>query len=141
MIIDYPTVHPGLRWFAWPTLLAAALFAHFLVAAGQWLVWFAGILSNPYMRGEFVPSLRAATPAFALCGLSAVVLVLALRGRAVARRGVLLVLIATLALFWIDVHFQRYQVSVDIASTDYWDSGGRAHEYLTWWWYNDRWLR
>jgi hypothetical protein len=141
MIIDYSTVGARLRWFAWPTLVSGVLFAHFLVAAGLWWVWLAGILRNPHMRGTFVPSLRVSAPAFVLCAVSGVVLVLALRGRAVARRGVLLVLIASLALFCIDVHFQRYQISVDIATKGYWDRGGRAHEYVTWWWYNDRWFR
>lgn len=99
MIIDYSTVRARLRWFAWPTLISAVLFAHFMVAAGLWLVWLAGILRNLHMRGAFLPSLRAAAPV------------------------------------------QRYQISVDIATKEYWDRGGRAHEYVTWWWYNDRWFR
>ena len=139
-VIDYSTIRTRLRWFAWPTLLSAALLAHFLASVGMWLFWFVGILRNPYMRNEFLPSLLPSAPAFLLCGLSAVLLVLALRGRTVARRGALLILIASVAFFWIDVHFQRYQISVDIATKEYWDSGGYAHHYFTWWWYNDRWF-
>src|SRR4051812_1929438 len=92
-VIDYSTVRTRLRWFAWPTLVSAALLAHFLVSIGIWLLWFVGVLRNPYMRDAFLPSLLPSAPAFLLCGLSAVLLVLALRGRAVARRGLVLLLI------------------------------------------------
>jgi hypothetical protein len=64
-----------------------------------------------------------------------------LRGRSVARRGVLLALVASVAFFWTDIHFRRYQISVDVATKEYWDSGGYEHHYFTWWWYNDRWFR
>ena len=141
MVIDYSTIPTRLRWFGWPTLLSAALLAHFLISVGTWLLWFVGILRNPDMRDEFVPSLLPSAPAFVLCGLSAVLLVLGLRGRAVARRGVLLVLTAAIAFFWTDVHFKQYQLSVDIATKEYWDGGGYAYQYFTWWWYNDRWFR
>jgi hypothetical protein len=137
-VIDYSTVRPRLRWLAWPTLVSAALLAHFLISVGLWLFWFVAILHNPYMRREFLPFLLQSAPAFALGGLSAVLLPLALRGRAVARRGVPLVLIASMAFFWTDVHFQRYQMDVGIAQKAYWESGGKAHYYFTWWWYNDR---
>jgi hypothetical protein len=57
-----------------------------------------------------------------------------------ARRGVLLTLIAALAFLWGDVHFRRYQISVGVATKEYWERGGRKHEYFTWWWLNDRWF-
>lgn len=139
-VLDYSSVRSRLRWFAWPTVVSVALLAHFLVSVGMCLFWFFGIVRNPYMMDEFLPSLNQSAPACLLCGLSAVVLVLALRGRQVARLGVLVLLITSLAFFWADVHFDRYQISVDIATREYWDSGGSAHEYLTWWWYNDRWF-
>ena len=53
----------------------------------------------------------------------------------------LVLLIASLAFFWTDVHFQRYQISVNVAAKEYWDGGGKKHLYFTWWWYNDRWFR
>lgn len=139
-VLDYSTVRTRLRWFAWPTLLSAALLAHFLVSVGIWLFWFVAILHNPYVyaRDEVLSSLLSSATAFLLCVSSVAVLVLALRDRPAARRGVLILLIASLAFFWTDVHFQRYQISMDIATKDYWDSGGSAHCYFTWWWYNDR---
>ena len=118
--------------------MSAALFGHFLVSVGTWALFFVGILRNPDMRHVLVPWLVDSWPAFLLFLLSAILLVLALRGRAIARGGVLLVLVASIGLFWFDVHFKRYQISVDIATKEYWDSGGRTHEYFTWWWYNDR---
>ena len=139
--VDYSTVRTRIRWFAWPTLLSAVLFAHFSVSVGIWFVWFVGILHNPYMRKKFILFLLPSAPAFVLCGLCAVLLVLALRGRSVARRGVLFVLIASLAFFWTDIHFQLWQVSVDNATKEYWDSGGYEHDYFTWWWCDDRWFR
>lgn len=90
------------------------------------------------MSDLFLPFLLRSAPAFLLCAASGVLLVLALRGRKIARYGVLLLLFASIALFWVDVHFERYEVSVDIATKEYWDGGGWEHYYTTWWWYNDR---
>lgn len=140
-VIEYSTVRTRLHWVAWPTFLSAALFTHFMASVGIWMFWFVGILRNPYMGSELLRSLLQSAPAFLLCASSAVWLVLALRGRPIARRGAILLLIVSVAWFWADVHFQRYQFSVDIATKNYWDSGGYAHYYLNWWWYNDRWFR
>jgi hypothetical protein len=93
------------------------------------------------MRDEFLPCLLRSAPAFLLCAASAVLLVLALQGRTIARYGAPLLLFASIALFWVDVHFERYDISVDIATKEYWDGGGWEHYYTTWWWYNDRWFR
>jgi hypothetical protein len=48
-VINHSTVRDRLRWFAWPTLISAALLAHFLVSVGVWLFWFVGILHNPHI--------------------------------------------------------------------------------------------
>lgn len=136
-----PAARTRLQLFAWPTLLSAILLVHFVGSAGIWLRWFIGILGNPVMQDEFLPSLIQSAPAFLLCGLSAVLLALALHSRKVARWGALLLLSASIMLFLVDVHFQRYQISVDIATKEYWDNGGFEHHYFTWWWYNDRWFR
>jgi hypothetical protein len=137
-VIDHSKVRKRPRWFAWPTLLSGVLFGHFLMSIGIWVLWLTGILRDSDRRNEFMPWMVAAAPAFLLFTLSAIVLVLALRGRAIARVAVLVVLLASVALFWFDIRFKRYQISVDIATKEYWASGGRAHEYFTWWWYNDR---
>jgi hypothetical protein len=140
MVIDYATVRARLRWLAWPTLLSGALLVHFLISVVIWLVWFDGVFRSSQVRKELLPSLWSAVPAFALCGVCGAVFVLALRGRSVARRGALLVAVAAVALFCIDVSFGRWQIHTFVASKEYWDAGGRAHEYFTWWWYNDRWF-
>ena len=127
-VIDYSTIRTRLRWFAWPTLLSAALLAHFLVSAGIWLFWFVGILRNPYMRDQFIPSLLPSVPAFVLCGLAGALFALALRNRAVARRGVLFLLIAASAFFLIDVYFGNWQIHTFFATTDYWNAGGKRHD-------------
>lgn len=140
--LDYSsTSSTRLRWFGWPTILAGALLAHFAISTAVWILWFGGMLANPDMRDAFLPSLPEAAPAFVLCALCAALFVLALRGRALARRGAVFAAVASAAFFWTDVSFQRYQISVDIATKEYWDGGGKAHAYFTWWWYNDRWFR
>lgn len=140
MVLDYTTIRLRLRWFAWPTLLSALLLGHFLASVGFWLYCLFLFFLNPYMRNDFLWLLPQCAPAFALCALAAGVFLSALYGRPIARRGVLFLVIATAAFFWTDVQFERYQISIDIATQEYWDSGGRAHEYFTWWWLNDRWL-
>jgi hypothetical protein len=132
------TLRPRLHWLAWPTLLSAALLAHFLISAGVWLVWLVGILLNPDMRSDFIPSLQPSAPAFIFCGLSAVSLSLALRGHPAARRAALFVFAAAVALFMIDAYFGHWQLHTFIATKEYWDAGGRKHDYFTWWWYDDR---
>ncbi len=130
-----------LTWLKWPSLISGALLIHFLLSAGIWTIWLAGILRNPNMRDGFQTSLVQSGPAFLLCGLAAAVFIFALRLRKIARRGAIVLLSASIVFFWLDVHFQRYQISVDIATKEYWDGGGKEHHYFTWWWYNDRWLR
>jgi hypothetical protein len=140
-VIDYSTIRTRPRWFAWPTLLSAALLVHFLISVGYWLLWFVGILRNPYMRDHFLPSLWTSLPAFSLCALSAVLLVLALRGRPIARRGTMLLVAAAVSFFLVDVYFGRWQIHTFIATREYWEAGGKTHDYFTWWWFNDRWFR
>jgi hypothetical protein len=43
--------------------------------------------------------------------------------------------------FFVDLRFSRFQISVDVATKEYWEQGGAAHYYCTWWWYNDRWVK
>jgi hypothetical protein len=76
-------------------------------------------------------------PAFLLCGLSAFALRLAIGGRRIARYAAVALVIASVTLFAIDIHFQRSQVHTFIARAEYWERGGKAHDYFTWWWYND----
>src|SRR5206468_2627253 len=95
-VMNQSTVRTRLRWLTWPTLVSAVLLAHFLVSVGIWVYWFVGILRNPYMRNEFVPSLYASASAFLLCGFSGVAFVLALRGRTAAKRGVAVLFIASI---------------------------------------------
>lgn len=140
-VIDYSTIRTPLRWFAWPTLLSAALLVHFLISVGFWLFWVVGILRNPHMRDQVLPSLWTSLPAFLLCALSAVLFALALRDRSVARRGTIFLFAATVSFFLVDVGFGRWQIYTFIATHEYWQAGGRIHEYSTWWWFNDRWFR
>lgn len=139
--IEYSTLPTRLHWFAWPTWISAALLVHFLISIGIWSYWFFAILRYPKGRDMLLSSLWSPVPAFALCALSGVLFVCALRGRHVARRGVLFLLVVAATFFFVDVYFGRWQIDTFIATQDYWDSGGREHEYLTWWWFNDRWLR
>ncbi|HYE17621.1 MAG TPA: hypothetical protein VEA69_04210 [Tepidisphaeraceae bacterium] len=139
-VIDYSAARPRrrLRWFAWPTLLSAAMLAHFLVSAGIWAMYL-GAWRDRWARGVLLPVLREALPAVAWCGMSAAALVLSLRGHPIARRGALFVPVSAIALFAIDVYFRRYQIAV-FATVEYWEKGGRGHVYFTWWWFNDRWF-
>ena len=140
VIINYCNLRPRLRWFAWPTMLAGVMLAHFGVSVGIWAQWIVGLLRNPYLRSELFPSAWSSVPAIVLCSLSGLLFVLALRGRPVARRGVLLLVAAAVAFFLVDVCLDRWQIWVSTATVEYWNAGGRRHEYFTWWWYNDRWF-
>jgi hypothetical protein len=59
---------------------------------------------------------------------------------AAANRMAVLTIVTTCCFFAVDVCLGRYQVSIDIATKEYWDGGGAEHVYYTWWWFNDRWV-
>jgi MYXO-CTERM domain-containing protein len=115
---------------------------HFAIAAACWGLAVAAAIKWDFSRQEWLGYIvHPGWPCIGLLALSVVCLVLALRRRRVA--GVLLVvsLTASALMFWYDVSHQRWQMRVDIAQIEYWEQGGREHTYITWWWYNDRWLQ
>ena len=96
------------------------------IAVGLWLICFFAMLLERSQRAPILPSLQTSAPAFLLFVLSATSLVWALRGRKIARWGVLLVFIAAVGFFWANVHFNRYQIS----GTD-WSRGGEPSSMNT----------
>lgn len=81
-----------------------------------------------------------ASPAILLLASSIVLLVALHRNW---RRPVLFTMLhfaAVFSCFAYDAYYHRYQMGVGIATTEYWENGGRRHWYYTWWWYNDRWI-
>jgi hypothetical protein len=138
--LDYSNRRTPLAWIAWPTLLSVPFLIHYTLSAGLWTMWIVGCLRNPSMRDEVIPSLHPSASAYLLWCSSAALFVAALKGWRGAWRGVLILLLSTVAFFVTDVCFDRYQISICIATKEYWDNGGVANYYFTWWWFNDRWL-
>jgi hypothetical protein len=65
---------------------------------------------------------------------------LALKRRREAGRLAVVIVLASAAFFWTDIHFERWQFRIGIATRDYWENGGKSEHYHTWWWYNDQWF-
>lgn len=143
--LNYSNKREHLNWLGYSSLLAAIPLIHFAISIAIWLTWWWGILRNPWLRprtfAEFSSELTCFAPALCLFVLSLATYWLALKRRRIARSLLLVIFLSAVGFFWMDVHFQRYQVSVDIATKEYWTSGGFAHHYFTWWWSNDLWLR
>lgn len=144
MVRKRTTSHDRAHWFGRSALFAAIPLIHFAISVCIWLLWSSAYLWNSLLRPRFFEDIgRGYTyyaPAFCLLALSIAAYVLALKRRRAAWRLLLIVTLSAGAFFWTDVHFERYQVSIDVATQEYWDSGGHAHLYFTWWWYNDRWF-
>lgn len=144
-VLNYTASRERLNWLGYLTLIAAVPLVHFAISVGIWLMWWGATLRNPWLRPRFFEEVSREAlffaPALCLFILSAAAFRLALKRRRAAWRVLLVIALSSGAFFWTDVHFQRYQVSIDIATKEYWDNGGMAHHYFTWWWYNDLWFR
>jgi hypothetical protein len=140
--LEYTSARQRLDWLGWTTLVAAVPLLNFTVSTGLWLAWWGASAWNPYLRPRLlqgiVRELPCAAPAMLLFTLSAYCFRLALTRRtAMARRLLVVMLLSSLAFFWVDAHFQRIQVCIDFAT----ESGRNGNVYITWWWYNDSWFR
>ena len=133
-----------LYWLRPTTIAAALLVFHFLESFYLWGYYFITMGENPTRRHDILPNIRGngsqLITLIVLFGFSVVSLITALRGYRWTLRLLLITLFASLAAFAYDVKHQRWQLHTFIATQDYWDAGGREHDYFTWWWYNDRWL-
>ncbi len=142
--LDYSSARERLDWLGYASLAAAVPLIHFALAAGIWVMWWVATLTNPSMRPRLGEELARdgmyAAPAFVLLIPSTIAYVRALRRRRRVWRMLAIVIAAAMAFCWIDVHFHRYQVSVCMATDEYWRNGGRAHHYFNWWWFDDRWV-
>jgi hypothetical protein len=140
-VLSYTASRQRLNWFGYSSLIAAVPLGHFAISVGIWFMWWGATLQNPWLRRRFFEEvsrdLLFFAPALCLFVLSAAAYWLALKRHRAVWRLLLLIAVSAIAFFCTDVYFRRYQVSVDIATKEYWDSGGLAHHYFTWWWYND----
>ncbi len=144
-IVGYASGRTRLNWLGLDSVAAALPLAHFALSVGVWLIFFGAALYDPLDRPhffrEFGSQITFFGPAFVFLCVSATAYVLALhRRRRLSLRLTVAVVIAAGLCFWMDVARGRWQVSVDIATQAYWDAGNPAHQYFTWWWYNDRWF-
>ena len=110
---------------------------HFAVSFYLWSRW----LAKPWPGQDrswfgWATEMAAATwPVVGLFGLSAVALTAALCGKRWSTLVLFIFLIASSGAFAYDITNDRYQVRVDIATTEYWDDGGKQYFYWTWWWW------
>ena len=135
----------SLNWFGLDAMAAALPLSHFALSVGVWLLFFGATLYNPLYRPQFLGDVADQATFFGPALMLLVVSVAAYSSAVRRRRRVALRLTAIAAIaaglfFWADVAFGRWQISVDIATREYWDAGNPAHQYFTWWWYNDRWF-
>lgn len=120
------------NWIA--IAFAALAVLHFSISS---LFWITSALSNRSLRDTLGP----AWPCAGLLAISMVSLLLAVKRSRSAGWVLCLLLLASAVGFWRDIIGRNYQLHVFIATTEYWEKGGKEHVYYTWWWYNDRWFR
>jgi hypothetical protein len=123
-------------------LLSWLVSLHYFISTG---IWFLTLLfayrqrfaSHPF-SAVLAEEFTGYAPAVLLLISSAICYVLACKRRLCVHRLLVIILIGSGVFFGVDVWFQRCQKTVDIATTEYWDSGGASQVYFTWWWYNDQ---
>jgi hypothetical protein len=132
-----------LNWLGPLSVAASFALFHFSISLLAWVGFFALEYRNPFARRDIPSQLSSQftcyLPVPVLFTLSAIAYWMAVTRRPAAWRLLTIVTISAIAFFSLDVFFERYQISVDIATNDYWNSGGSANSYFTWFWYNDRW--
>lgn len=133
--LEYTNRRVPLDWLGWRPLVALIPLGHFTISMGLWLVVITG--QEGFAGYYLVQSLSVFGPAAGLLALSVVAYILALKRRPASMVLVLIIVLCSAALFWTDVRLGRYQITVDMATTEY--QGGH-YSYLNWWWYNDRWF-
>lgn len=111
-----------------PSFLAAMIITlHFLVSGVCWLEFLRAYLAPDYSLNVddvwYIVSHAWPIPMFTV--LCSVLLSMAISAK-VRRRFTFLTMGAVL------------QYEITIATTEYWDRGGRHRTYCIWWWYNDR---
>jgi len=132
--------HASLRRRVLLIPLSTAILLHYLVSLALWGMIFLSLFRDPVSRRGWPSFLWEMIPALVLTTLAAITLVLCWRGHHAATRALFFLLASSVAFFAIDTAFGRWQIHVFIATKEYWADGGKRHEYLTWWWYNDLWF-
>lgn len=118
------------RWYALTAIIGATvLFAHFLFGS---IAWTAAVTLGGW---SWHFAIQTAWPCFGLLLASAVAYVLAIQRRRLAPFLIILTAILSALAFWHDVSHERWQIRVDIATAEYWDSHHSPYTYFTWWWY------
>ena len=133
---DY-TLRWMLRGWVWGVLLVAAVL-HYIMSVAIWWI----VLVRWEVTGDDLPrALWEALPAGVLLLLSLSSLVLFFISKFAAFKRMLVIVYAASVLFCAaDVICDRHQISVCLASQEYWDKGGARRHYFTWWWLNDRYV-
>src|SRR5689334_3053774 len=136
----YATIRAPLHWRSWPTLLSALLLGHFAFSAFYWIEWLGAALLIPNSPArfflEFSRDCSCCAPAFVLALLAGNGFWRALQGHWGVWTALVATILPAIALFTLDIKFQRYQYSTFPAMTD-WTGCAKAQFYFTWWWYND----
>jgi len=118
------------RWCALIAIVGATvLFGHFLFGS---IVWTAAVALGGW---SWRYALHTAWPCFGLLLVSAITYVLAIQRRRLATSLIILTAILSASAFWYDLSHERWQIRVDIASAEYWESHDSPYTYFTWWWY------
>jgi hypothetical protein len=131
-----------LHFFMHPSVLLSVFgVIHFGASLLFWLVGSVFVLRigpNSWGRLDF---LWGATPALLLFAASVANLIRSIRRARFVLIAVVAIYIISACLFWYDVSNEHCQMQVGIAPAEYWENGGQANTYFTWWWFNDGWFR
>jgi hypothetical protein len=122
-------------------LLSLVASSHFSISV---LLFFVGVLLEYYNHRQdlvWKQWLWDSVPAVFLTVLSFGASIVAWRYRRLALPWVAVLYVTAGLTFSYDVWNKRAQLSVSVASREYWRGGGEQHTYLTWWWFNDSWFR
>ena len=118
------------RWSALIAIVGATVrFGHFLFGS---IVWTAAVALGGW---NWRYALHTAWPCFSLLLVSVITYVLAVQRHRLATLLIVLTAVLSVLAFWYDVSNEHWQIRVDIAAAEYWESHRSPYTYFTWWWY------
>jgi hypothetical protein len=136
-------LHGRRRWrIGLAAILGGLAVGHFGVSIYLWAGYFIfDVTGHGFSGGTVAYFTSYAGPCVVLLLLSLTCTALGLMQKRLAWKMLCLLAVLSAAAFWYDASHKRYQLDGFIATTEYRQSGGKQHKYLTWWWYTDRWVR
>ncbi len=119
------------KWMLRSTVvLSAAGCLHFVLSFGLWVYY-----CNQYWPESPGELWWNTWHIVVLFMISLAAFILALCGRRHSLILLAVFFVASASAFTYDILNENCQIQVSVATSEYWESGGKAQYYLTWWWY------